>query len=280
MKNIKKLKKSDIIFLSTIFLVLLSFVLFYLIDLRNAFGARDLLLSADRRAFFFSYQPFFFQHWGRNSGIAEIIQYSLLGVGVLITAFYSGLLFKKEERLSKFWLIMSIALLLMLLQDAGELRHVPMSYAMWAFGEVDQGIAGTTVELLYFLVLGGVPLYALVKYWKDIKVYIRTKYYLLTGFLFYALAGGLSFIGTAFEGLLERNVYNQFGDFLYDFTLRLGDNAVIAIWEESSFNIGFFLMDSLLEENIELIGAGALLAAVVAFGATYKRNIKIKNKKK
>lgn len=272
MKNSKKLKTSDIVFLATIFLVLLSFLLFYLIDLRNVFGTRDLLLSADGRSFFFSYHPFFFQHWGRNSGVAEIIQYSFLGAGVLIAGFCSGFLYnRKEKRLSKFWLIMSIALLLMLLQDAGELRHVPMSYAMWAFGEVDQGLAGTLVELAYFAIMGGVPLYALIKYWKDISSYVRSKYYLLIGFVFYALAGGLSFVGTAFEGLLDKNVYNILGDYFYDFALSIGDDAVVTIWEETSFNVRFFLMDSLLEENIELIGAGALLAAVLAFWASYKR---------
>lgn len=269
MKSIKKLKTSDIIFIVTILLVALSFLLFYLIDLRNFLGTRDLLFSADRRSFFFSYQPFFFQHWGRNSGIAEIIQYSFLGVGVLIAGFCSGFLYKKEKRLSKFWLIMSISLLLMLLQDAGELRHVPMSYAMWAFGEVDQGIAGTLVELAYFAIMGGVPLYALIKYWKDISSYVRSKYYLLIGFVFYALAGGLSFFGTAFEGLFEGNLYSLLGEYFYDFALSIGDDAVVTIWEETSFNVRFFLMDSLLEENIELIGAGALLAAVLAFWHTY-----------
>ena len=272
-KRIKSLKTSDYIFIFTISVVLLSFLLFFLIDLRNIFGLRDLLLSADRRHFFFGYQPFFFHHWGRNNGLAEIIQFSLLGTGVLMSAYCSGLLFKKEKRLSKFWLIMSIALLLMLLQDAGDMRHLPMSYVMWAFGEIDQGIAGTLVEFLYFAVLGGLPLYALIKYWNDVKVYVRARYYILVGFVFYFIAGGLSFAGTAFEGLLERNLYNVLGEYFYELALRLGDGAVMSIWEETSFNVRFFLMDSLLEENIELIAAGALLASVFAFWGSYKRSI-------
>ncbi len=272
-RKILGLKVSDFVFSLAIFFVILSTLLFFLIDLRNIFGLRDLLLSADRRYFFFGYQPFFFQHWGRNSGFAEIIQFSFLGLSVMFAGYNSGLLYRNKKKLSKFWLIMSIVLLLMLLQDAGDMRHLPMSYVMWAFGEIDQGVAGTLVELLYFAVLGGVPLYALIKYWKDIKVYVRSKYYLLIGFFFYALAGGLSFIGTAFEGLLDRNVYNILGEHMYNFALSIGDSNLQMVWSEASFNIQFFLMDSLLEENIEIIAAGALLASVLAFWRSYTRNV-------
>jgi hypothetical protein len=268
------LKLPEIIFLFAIFSVILSFLLFYLIDLNNIFGLRDILISADQRYFFFWYQPFFFHHWGRNSGFAEIIQFTFLGLGVMVSAYSSGVLFYKEKRLSKFWIIMSIALLFMLLQDAGDMRHLPMSYVQWMSGEIDQGIMGTSVELLYFAILGGIPLYALVRYWRDIKVYIRSKYYLLIGFFFYALAGGLSFIGTAFEGLMDSNIYNVFGEYFYNFALRLGDGNLVSIWEETSFNVKFFLMDSLLEENLEIIASGSLLASIFAFLITYTRGEK------
>ncbi len=274
-RKILGLKISDFVFSLAVFFVVLSIVLFFLIDLRNIGGARDLLLSVDGRHFFFGYRPFFFHHWGRNSGFAEIIQFTFLGLGVLFAGYNGGLLYKSKKKLSKFWLIMSVGLLLMLLQDAGDLRHVVMSYVMWAFGEIDQGVAGTLVELLYFVVLGGVPLYALIKYWKDIRVYVRSKYYLLIGFFFYALAGGLSFIGTAFEGLLDRNIYNILGEYMYSFALSIGDSNLEMVWSEASFNIQFFLMDSLLEENIEIIAAGALFAAVLAFWGSYTRKVEV-----
>lgn len=273
--KIKKIQLPEIIFSLALFVVFFSFLAFYFIDLQNLWGTRDALFSTSRAYFFFTYEPFFFHHWGRNSGLAEILQWSFLGGSTIMAAFIAGKTSFTNRKLSAFWKIISIAFLLMLLEDAGNLRHVLMSYVQWMFNEPDQEFMGTLTELIYFSILGGIPLYALIRYWKEIKVFTKTKIYFIIGFVFYAIGASLSFLGTAFEGLLPINLYTFLGRNLYEFSLSIGDPGLEKYWRESSFNIEFFLMDSLIEENIEIIGAGALLAASLSF-FLYIRNRPLK----
>ncbi len=272
-------KLPELIFLISLFAVLTSFLLFYLVDLKNTFGLRDSLFETSGKYFFFTYQPFFFQHWGRNGGFAEIMQWSFLASSALIAAFCAGKMHSLNKNLFKFWAIISVAFMFMMLEDAGDIRHTFMGYVQWAFDEADQGIMGTLTELTYFAILGGIPLYALIRYWKDIKVFTRTKVYFLIGFFFYATAASLSFLGTALEGFLPKNLYTILGERFYEFALSIGDQELQKLWESSSFNIKFFLMDSLVEENLEIIAAGALLSGTIAFLLYIKRkdNYKIQN---
>ncbi len=246
--------------------IALSFVLFYLIDLRNAWGLRDWLFRIDRVYFYFSYTPFFFQHYGRNSGFAELVQWLMLGGAMFVSSLLAGFYYQSKPRLARFCGWLGFAFMLILLEDAGDVRHTLMSYVQLAAGEPDQGIFGTLFEGAYFAMLGGIPLYALVRYGDSIRAYGRVWWYVLAGFVAHAVAASLSFVGTAFQMLLERDVYTIMGDWLVALSLRLGDAALPEIWATWNANswmyqIGFFLMDSLIEENIELLGNALLLAA-------------------
>ncbi len=275
MKN-KKISWPEYIFIFSLLAVIFSLLAFYFIDLQNIFSWRDKLFATKSDYFFFSYRPFFFHHWGRNSGIAETIQFLMLGFSAVGSAYLAGQYRSKDKKMFKFWSIMSLGLLLMLLEDAGNLRHTFMSYIQAIFQEAEQGLAGTGFELLYFGVLGGIPLYALIRYGGVLGKIKKAKNYILTGFVFYFLAGGLSFIGTAFSKLIDKNFYTILGEKLYSLSLKLGDDQVAVIWENWEatnwrFPIGFFLMDSLIEENLEIIGAGAFLAGVISFLIYKKR---------
>ncbi len=164
----------------------------------------------------------------------------------------------------------------MLIEDAGDVRHTLMGYVQAIFDEPDQGIMGSLTEITYFGILGGIPLYALIRYWKDIKKFTRTKTYLLIGFVMYAIAASISFLGTALEGILNKNLYTILGENFYQLAIRLGDSSLQNQWDNWEtggwFSIEFFLMDSLVEENIEIIAAGAILAAVLTF-YIYTKNI-------
>jgi len=263
-----KIRTPEIIILTSSLFVILSFVLFYLIDLRNAWGLRDWLFSIDRVYFYFTYTPFFFQHYGRNSGFAELFQWGLLATGIIMTALLAGRLYEKSRSLSRFFILMTIALTLILIEDAGDVRHMAMSYVQLAADEPDQGIFGTAFEGLYFAILGGIPLYALIKYGKELLDYKRAWWYTIIGFILHATAASLSFIGTAFQMLLERDVYTIMGDWLVALSYKLGTADLPDIWEAWNagnwiLQIGFFLMDSLIEENIELLGNAFLVAGTI-----------------
>jgi len=261
---------SEVIIIFALAYVLLSFVLFYFIDLRNAFGLRDWLFSVDGAYFYFSYTPFFFQHYGRNSGFAELVQWTFMGGSMFLSAFIAGYYYTKKREVMMFFGLFSFALVLMLMEDAGDVRHTLMSYIQLAADEPDQGVFGTIFEGLYFAVLGGVPLYALIRYGKSIKKYTKVYWYIVAGFVAHAIAASLSFVGTAFQMLLEKDIYTIMGESLISLSYRLGDAALPEIWEAWNasswmYQIGFFLMDSLVEENIEIIGNAFFLAGIIYF---------------
>jgi len=246
--------------------------------LRNVFGLRETLLRIPSEAFFFDAEPFFFQHWFRNGGPAEIMQWLCLGSAALIAAFIAGRAFvhPKAPELESgdrskfaFWGLMAIALLLMLVEDAGDPRHTLRSYVRVAFGEDDYGGLGSLSELLYFAALASVPLYAVVKYGHVLKANLLARRFLIAAFLSYAVAVPLSFAGTAFSSVTGTNLYSEAGRVLYRISLILGDDELGAFWSawntEQGWNfVRFFLMDSLVEESIELIGAAGFLSATVS----------------
>jgi hypothetical protein len=102
---LKKIKLSEYIFIFGSLFVLASLIIFYLVDIRNISGSRDFLFNLRHEYFFFDYKPFFFQHWGRNSGFAEIVQWSLLGISAIVAAFSAGQIKEKNKKLFNFWII-------------------------------------------------------------------------------------------------------------------------------------------------------------------------------
>lgn len=272
-----RLTLAEVVFLSAIGAVILSFVLYYLIDLRNVFGIRDWLFALDSSYFYFTYTPFFFQHYGRNSGIAELIQFGLLGSAIFFAAYTAGLLYATKRTVSKFCMVLAIALLLFVFEDAGNIRHTLMSYVQVAAGEPDQGVVGTLFELIYFSILASVPLYGLWRYGSSITQYTKAFVYIVIGFLAYALAAGLSFIGSAFQMLLDRDVYTLLGEYFVAISLRLGDEDLPVLWQQWNehnwlYQIEFFLLDSLIEENIEIIATAALLAGFITLYQSTVKN--------
>lgn len=264
-----KLGMPEYVLLGAVLMVLASFVLFYLVDLRNLWGIRDWLFSLDGAYFYFTYTPFFFQHYGRNSGFAEVAQWGLLAAAISIAFYLAGAAAARRPRLARLGFLLGISFVLMLVEDAGNVRHFLMSYVQLAAGEPDQGIVGTLFEAVYFAILGGLPLYALLRYGRSLLEYGRAFTYMVTGFVLYAVAAGLSFAGTAFQMLLDRDLYTILGDGAVALSLRLGDAALPALWESWNegnwlFQVGFLLLDSLIEENIELLAAAFLVAALVS----------------
>ncbi len=271
----KGFKTPEYVILGSVVFVATSFLLFYLIDLRNLWGIRDWMFSLERVYFYFTYTPFFFQHYGRNSGFAEIAQWGLLASAISLAFLLAGSVKSRSVHLSSLCFLLGIGFVLMLVEDAGNLRHTLMSYVQLAAGEPDQGVVGTLFEGIYFAVLGGIPLYAFIRYGRSLREYGRAFMYMIIGFVLYASAAGLSFAGTAFQMLLDRDLYTIMGDIMISLSLRLGDEALPALWESWNsgnwlYQVGFFLMDSLIEENLEILAGAFLVAALL----TVKQNIK------
>jgi len=267
---------SRITLVATSLYISLSFILYYVIDLRNFFGLRDWLLQTKGVYFYFHYTPFFFQHYGRDGGFAEVVQWLLLAVAIIISLYYAGRVFTKK-RLSMFLLLFSLGMMLMLLEDAGELRHVFMSYVQWWAGEPDQGLYGTAFEAVFFVILGGLPIYALWRYGDSVREYGNTYIYVLLGIISHAIAAGLSFVGTAFQMTMDVDVYSKMGELYREYSIKIGGEELRLIWdtwdaENWLYQTNFYLMDSFIEENIELLGNAFFLAAMFSFVYIYSRS--------
>ena len=263
--------------------ITLSFVLYYLIDLRNVFGSRDFLFSSEGVYFYFTYTPFFFQHYGRNGGFAEVVQWSLLAGVVVLALFYAGKWFDRERQLAYFWLLFGLGALFMLLEDAGDVRHFFMSYVQWMAGEPDQGLWGTLFEGVYFIFLGSLPLIAFFYFRNIIKQQGKVYIYMLWGIILHAIAATASFVGTAFQMTLERDIYTILGDGFKALSLSVADPEVATLWQQWDsqnwlYQVDFYLMDSFFEENLELLGNAFFLAATLSVFSIYVTSVTVKEK--
>jgi len=273
------LKPEHIILYGSTGFIALSFILYYIIDLKNYWGARDWLFNTEGVYFYFTYTPFFFQHYGRDGGFAEIVQWSLLAVAISLALFYAGKLFDLNRSVAKFWLLFGLGMMLMLLEDAGEIRHQFMSYVQWAAGEPDQGLYGTLFEGIFFLIVGGLPVYAFIRYRDEMYTHGKVFWFVCAGIVTHAIAASLSFIGTAFQMTLDTDVYSVMGDWFKIVSLRLADPEVAVLWNAWDagnwlYQVDFYLMDSFVEENIEIIGNAFFLAAAVSVFTVYVKGIK------
>lgn len=196
-----------------------------------------------------------------NNRPAEWAQWTLLLVGAVLSAFLSARLSGDPAR---FFFLMGFGLILIFFEDTSDLRHTfYREYLSPGLGDTIAGIPTRVIgNSIYFSLIASIPVYALVRYGRSVWDSLPTRNFMLAGFGVYAMAGGLSAL-------------SQLGD-LY---IRLGEvinTRVFASrwpWPEtmSEDRAHFYVMDSLIEESIELLGAACLLAMVLSY-AWHHRN--------
>ncbi len=248
--------------------LLLTWVLSYLVDVRNLFGLRDALRIKDYLMLQGERVPLWWLFF-REAGLTEILQWAAL----LSTAIGGSFLYRKlngtgGKGRAFFWRLISLAAVLMLLEDALNVRHL-MNRLILALAGLDwSSTAGrslrTVLELTYFAVLGAIPLYAMLRYGKYVVTKsLPTCFYLLFGYIFYGLA--VFFSGTRYIN----EWYYSAGTRIYEF-MKLHASGELLYVSTDTLSMEFWLMDCVIEESLELIGAGALLAAVLAYGRHIK----------
>lgn len=192
----------------------------------------------------------------------EIVQWLLLATAAGLSFHLHGSLSGRknpsgdEVCARAFWLLMGIAFLLMLVEDAGNARHWIRQFVQFLLG----GQSGAITEFIYFGTLAAIPVSALVFFGRPVVRIKQTRYMLLAGFFCYGMAAG----GSA----TRYYWYEAAGQWLHVHIFREG----LKIVEVGSHGHGFWLMDYLLEESLELAGA-TLLAAMAA---TFLRRTSLK----
>lgn len=193
-----------------------------------------------------------------NDRPIEWTQWFILAAAAAMSGYLGGRLDGRgEAKAGRFFTLLALGLGFMLIEDAGDIRHVLNQEAARLVGAKIFGLpASFLVEAPYFLAVAGVPLYALARYGHSIWWAVSARFYLLGGFLLYGLAAG----GSLLSNLAHS--YVILGG-LFDILL-LGSRLppIPGRTQEYSY---FFFADSALEESVELLAITMLLAAMLAF---------------
>ncbi len=238
-------------------ILFLAYLVILLGDLLNVFGIRDLYSH--------HFIPLLWNRLFTEGGPIEFFQWLFLGGLATISAYMTGVLRERgKNKEAMFWLLFAIAGVLMLMEDAGNVRDrifVEQLGFRWPLLRI--------AETIYFAFIGAIPIFAVFKYGKHIKKSKVTVVLLILGFIFYGSAVFIS--GPA--DLIDGGWY--IGGIMYETTTFIGGGELEQIYEDTdealmedspnNLNITYRLKDFLLEESLELLGAIMLLASAVSY---------------
>lgn len=216
--------------------LVVSWTAVVLVDVFDVLGVREAITDA--------WSPSLFQHLGQNSGPLEWVQWALLIAGAIVAATTAGALRERgDTEVSRSAQLLSVLLAVLVISDAGGPRHV-VSDTLERFVS---GAAGSASEAVIF---GAMTVFALFVLRAVLATWTseRAKSLLMLGYVFYFAAAAMSFTGNWWYG-------------------PVGDAVVIDALGDPYphwVGAGFFFFDSLVEESVELIAAGLLVASTMA----------------
>ncbi len=262
------IKRPETLFYAVAAFLLLSLGLMIVIDVFDAFGWRTRWLASGEERFYF------WMHW-YSSPVENPMQWFLLGSGVGIFALGAGAAYQRQKPEEfEFALLMSLALGVMFLEDVADPRHSIRTEMENIFGASSYGVLGSVVELTYFAMVGALLLYVFFRFRKTFWPHKKVRKFLVAGYGFYALAVGSSWLGSAFQSLTAegRVLYTVLGNAAMGLLFR-GNEEMEQLFLTLDMQaqtlrghpIGFYFMDRVWEESIELLGAAALVVAGLAF---------------
>ncbi len=222
--------------------ILISYLLIFLVDIMT--DRPDAMASP------------LWVHFYREGGFAEMLQWAGLGTCSVVSAMMWGRSTRNgapENPDDRFWLFFSIGTLIMLIEDAGNPRHMLARYFDAGLGFDHSGLIP---ELLVFGTIGVLLLYPLYYYGGVTKTTAKTRKLVISGYVFYAIAAASSFVGTIQfpTGPGEwYMIYWDVGMFLQDIT----NNDIIG--DQSPH----LIVDFMWEETVELLGVGFLCGFVL-----------------
>ena len=221
------------------------------VDALNLLGSRDALEASaiDRPAVWF--------YANAEGHLTEMLQWSALAALALVSATTAAnLRTVGAVAPARFWATFAVLAVLLLVEDAGNPRHTIARFALMLTDDILHRFLS---ELLVFMLLGAVALYAVVIHGAVLRRAPQTLRYLAAGVVIYAAAGTTSVLrlaGDWYAALGER-LRKSLG-----FLVVFGDN------EDLSDPINYsdrVLVDLLVEEPVELVAATLLLLAALRY---------------
>ena len=264
-QSTKPLIYANRVFYTATAFILLSILAFVLIDLLNFLGTGDWLIQRLDI-------PYFWYHWFLIP--VEIpLQWYMLGATLVFFLLIAGIASeRKEKEIFRFWLLTGIGVVLMFAEDTGDVRHALRHYVEKLSGETTYGFMGSTFELLYFAGIAAIITYALIVYrnvW--LRHYVTRKYFLIA-YIMYGLSVLLSFTGAAYSSVTGFALYELTGNYFMNLLFIHNEESRLIYEHAKTFaRLDFNLMDMLVEESIEFVGASALLAAGLGYWEEYRK---------
>lgn len=204
----------------------------------------------------------------------ELLQWAFLAMAFVFSLWCAAHARAGRERLG--WLLFSLGACWMFLEDKLNVRHLTTAFVgehLLGFEvpslEFRRSLERSLIEIGIYSVMGMIMLSALYLLWSFATQSGRARWLLIVGYFSYVLAASAS---------ATRNLgdwYANLGNWLFWKVAATGS-------VEPSLNglaflddpVGFWFMDFLFEESIELVGACALASWVVAGLLTYERRRK------
>ena len=270
--------RPELIFVGTVIFVALSLALIYLIDVRDSFEIRQQLFGGES-------VPFFWGYWYK-AVVESIFQWGMLFL-VMYLFFMSahGALKKADLRAFRFCRLMGFGALLMFLEDVFNFRHIARDIMAVHRGGNTYDLVGTAFELGYFAAIASTLIYAVWRYRDVYWDHIKSVVFLALGFLFYGIAVGSSWAGSAFQSQLDEDLYTRSGRLIMDRLFRSDPETSAIIDEINQFLAGetlytgepvspleYYFMDYVYEESMEVLGASALLVAALTIYSRIHRS--------
>ena len=231
----------------------------YLGDVHNFLALTDRLINRGAE------RPFMWYYLFIEGSPTEMLQWTYLTITVILCGCLVGQLAERGYRLpAQFFGFMAAGTGIMLMEDAGNLRHRIKFYIRLAFG--DTMALGIAVELVLYAILGAFMIYVLVRFWRYPWRHRQTRNYMLAGYVLYAVAA----VASATRHLGDW--YDHAGAWLLSVAGLSEPFNALFVPTAVGRPIGFYIMDFLVEESIELLAASALCASVFAYLREFQRN--------
>ncbi|MDQ2085956.1 hypothetical protein RBH29_05820 [Herbivorax sp. ANBcel31] len=260
----KKLKLPEIIVIAVLTYLFVTWSMVIAIDLLNLGGLSDWLVS--RLASKDIDIALVWIYMFTEGGPTEIFQWSFLSLSVLACGVISGLHIKNKQ-LSRCFLMLGFGMALMLMEDAGNIRHLMSKAVSILFYSEYTGSNSNpyaiATELIFYAFLGFLMLFPLIMHGKSLLKSVKCKksvIFLLIGYCAYGLASFAS---------ATRNIghwYQRLGEGIMNF-FSVTERAA---WY--SVSLGFYLVDFWIEESVELIGASFIFVGLISYAISLKND--------
>ena len=192
--------------------------------------------------------------------------------GCLITAAYLwGRCGAMDVRHGAAYGFLAAGFAIMLIEDAGNIRHRMGAILLLNVLGLDSagGLPKNLFELTFYSTLGMLMLWPFLRYGRRLPFNGRAAGLILAGYLAYLVAAGSSatrYVGQWYERTGSA-IIDMAGVSGYPSWARMTAELQDRGREYPLDSLGFFLLDFAVEETLELIGAGCLLAGLLTLGA-------------